>query len=153
MLEHVTPLLNHSAKKYADILTDGEMSVTFHTQQRQKSGKIVEKFNIVVEQLHGGESYAASSAGEKSRANLVVAFALGDLAALRAAKSVSFRFLDEPFESVDESGTDAIIALLNDQKDRFETVFVITHQDNFKQLFSNRMTVVKKHGMTSLEEA
>jgi DNA repair exonuclease SbcCD ATPase subunit len=151
MLEHVTPLLNYSAAKYADLLTDGEMSVTFHTQHRQKSGKIVEKFNIQVDHIHGGESYAAASAGEKSRANLVVAFALGDLAALRANKSVSFRFLDEPFENVDESGTDAIVALLNDQKERFETVFVITHQDHFKQLFPNRLTVVKKNGITALE--
>lgn len=150
MLEHVTPLLNHSAAKYADLLTDGEMSVTFHTQKRQKSGKIVERFNIQVDHLHGGKSYAASSAGEKSRANLVVAFALGDLAALRANKTVSFRFLDEPFENVDESGTDAIVALLNDQKERFETVFVITHQDHFKQLFPNRLTVVKKDGFTAL---
>lgn len=153
MLEHVTPLLNHSAAQYADLLTDGEMSVTFHTQQRQKSGKIVEKFNIQVEHVHGGGSYTASSAGERSRANLVVAFALGDLAALRANKTISFRFLDEPFENVDESGTDAIVALLNDQKERFETVFVITHQDHFKQLFPNRLTVVKKNGITSLEDA
>ena len=151
MLEHVTPLLNHAAAKYADLLTAGEMSVTFHTQKKQKTGKIVESFNIQVEHVHGGESYGAASAGEKSRANLVVAFALGDLASLRANKSVSFRFLDEPFESVDESGTDAIVALLNDQKERFETVFVITHLDHFKQLFPNRLSVVKRNGMTMLE--
>lgn len=152
MLEHVTPLLNQSAKKYADLLTDGEMSVTFNTQQRQKSGKVVEKFNISVEHDHGGGSYSSASAGEKSRANLVVAFALGDLASLRANKTISFRFLDEPFENVDESGTDAIVALLNDQKERFDTVFVVTHQDHFKQLFPTQLSVVKKNGMTTVGE-
>lgn len=151
MLEHVTPLLNAAAEKYAKLLTDGEMSVTFNTQHTQKSGKVVEKFNIQVDHAYGGDSYAASSAGEKSRANLVIAFALGDLAALRANKTISFRFLDEPFENVDESGTAAIVSLLNDQKERFETVFVITHQDHFKQLFPKKLTVVKKDGFTNLE--
>jgi DNA repair exonuclease SbcCD ATPase subunit len=150
MLEHVTPLLNEAARKYSDFLTDGEMSVTFNTQTQLRSGKTAEKFNIEVTHLHGGESYEASSSGEKSRANLVVAFALGDLAALRAAKRVSFRFLDEPFENVDESGTDAIVTLLNDQKERFESVFVITHQDHFKQLFPKEISVVKQNGVTSL---
>ncbi len=152
LLEHVTPILNEAAKKYADLLTDGEMSVTFHTQQKLRSGKMVEKFNIVVTNAHGGQSYSACSAGERSRANLCVAFALGDLAAMRASKSVSFRFLDEPFENVDESGTDAIMTLLNDQKDRFDSVFVITHQDHFKQLFPKKISVVKKNGISSLEE-
>ena len=48
--------------------------------------------------------------------------------------------------------TDAIVVLLNDQKDRFDTVFVITHQDHFKQLFPTRLTVVKKSGFTMLED-
>jgi DNA repair exonuclease SbcCD ATPase subunit len=72
---------------------------------------------------------------------------------MRASKRISFRFLDEPFESVDESGTDAIMALLNDQKDRFDSVFVITHQDHFKQLFPKKLTVVKQDGMSYLETA
>lgn len=150
MLEHVTPLLNKAAQRYANLLTDGEMSVTFHTQKRLKSGKVVEKFNIVVEQAHGGGSYSSASKGERARANLVIAFALGDLAALRAHRTVSFRFLDEPFESVDESGTDAIVALLNDQKERFDTVFVITHQDHFKQLFPKKLIVTKRNSETTL---
>jgi len=153
LLEHVTPILNESAKKYADLLTDGEMSVTFHTQQPLRSGKMAEKFNILVTNSHGGQSYEACSTGERSRANLCISFALGDLAAMRASKRVSFRFLDEPFESVDESGTDAIVALLNYQKDHFDSVFVITHQDHFKQLFPKKITVVKEGGMSRLSES
>jgi len=150
MLEHVTPILNESAAHYSNLLTDGEMSVTFNTQKKLKNGKTVEKFNIVVDQTHGGSSYTASSTGERSRANLVIAFALGDLASMRANKSISFRFLDEPFESVDESGVDAILNLLNEHKKRFDSVFVITHQDHFKSLFTNRLNVVKKGGTTRL---
>lgn len=152
MLEHVTPLLNQFAKKYADLVTEGEMQITFHTKDTLKSGKSKERFNIQVSQKHGGGSYASSSSGERARANLVIALALGELATLRAEKSIPFRFMDEPFESIDESGVEAIVNLLNQQKDRYNTVFVITHQDHFKQLFPNKLTIVKRGGFSSLEE-
>jgi DNA repair exonuclease SbcCD ATPase subunit len=152
MLEHVTPLLNQFAKKYADLVTDGEMEITFHTKDTLKSGKSKERFNIQVSQKHGGSSYASNSSGERARANLIIALALGELAALRAEKSIPFRFLDEPFENIDEAGTEAIVILLNQQRDKYNTVYVITHQDHFKQLFPNRKTIVKKGGFSSLEE-
>jgi len=152
MLEHVTPLLNQFAKKYADLLTDGEMEITFHTKDTLKSGKSKERFNIQVSQKHGGSSYASNSSGERARANLIIALALGELAALRAEKAIPFRFLDEPFESIDEAGTEAIVTLLNQQREKYNTVYVITHQDHFKQLFPNKKTIVKKGGFSSLEE-
>ena len=152
MLEHITPMLNSAAKKYSDILTNGEMSITFHTKDVLKTGTTREKFNISVKQSHGGSSYEANSTGERARANLVIALALGDLAALRVNKSIPFRFLDEPFESIDESGTEAIMQLLKQQREQHDTVFVITHQDHFKQLFDKKLTIVKKGGFSDWEK-
>ena len=151
MLENVTPILNHYAKFYSDIVTDGEMSITFDTKETLKNGKVAEKFNIKVEQKNGGTSYLSNSSGERARANLVIALALGELASLRAEKAIPFRFLDEPFESIDESGIEAIVNLLNQQKDKYNTVYVITHQDQLKQMFQNRLTMVKKDGFSQLE--
>jgi DNA repair exonuclease SbcCD ATPase subunit len=152
MLEHVTPLLNQFAKRYSDMITAGEMSITFHTRDTLKSGKSKERFNIQVSQQHGGGSYASNSSGERARANLVIAMALGELASLRAEKTIPFRFLDEPFESIDESGTEAIVTLLNQQQEKYNTVYVITHQDHFKQLFPKKLTMVKQNGISSLEK-
>jgi DNA repair exonuclease SbcCD ATPase subunit len=151
MLEHITPILNQYAKKYADLVTSGEMDITFHTKDILKSGKTKERFNIQVSQKHGGDSYSSSSAGERARANLVIALALGELAAMRADKIIPFRFLDEPFEAIDESGVEAIVALLTQQKERYNTVYVITHQDYLTQVFQNKLTIVKKDGYSTLE--
>lgn len=152
MLEHVIPILDHHAQAYADLVTDGEMSITFHTKDTLKSGKVKEKFNIQVSQKNGGDSYVSNSKGERARANLIIALALGELASLRAEKSIPFRFLDEPFESVDESGTEAIVALLNQQKEKYNTVYVITHQDTLKPMFQNKRTIVKHNGYSTMEE-
>lgn len=151
MLEHVTPVLNARAKYYSDLVTQGNMQVIFNTKTTLDSGEVREKFNIEVLQKFGGQSYGACSAGEKARADLIIAFALGDLASLRANKIVPFRFLDEPFESMDDSGTESVVRLLNDQREKFNTVYVITHKDHFKQLFKNTLTVTKKDGCSTLE--
>jgi len=152
MLDYVTPILNDRAKHYADLLTNGEMEVTFSTKSALKKGDIKDKFSIAVTQTHGSSSYAGSSTGERARADLVIAMALGDLAQFRTAKQLPWRFLDEPFESIDRSGTEAIVKLLNDQKSRYKTVFVVTHKPDFKEMFSQRITIVKQDGFSSLED-
>ncbi len=152
MLRHVTPILNARAKYYADILTDGEMSIEFSTERFLKNGNTKEEFTVQVKQAHGDDSYQGSSSGEKARADLAIAFALGDLAHLRANKRIPFRFLDEPFESIDSSGHESIVRLLNEQKSQYSTVFCITHKESFQQLFPKSLRVVKENGVSRLEQ-
>lgn len=152
ILDNITPVLNERAQHYCDILTEGEMRVDFSTQTTLKSGEVREKFSINISQEHGGSSYTSNSKGERQRANLAVCFALSDLAEMHSHKRVDFRFLDEPFEGIDESGTDAVLALLNEQREKYPTVFVVTHQGHFKDVFPSEITMVKEQGMSRLEE-
>jgi DNA repair exonuclease SbcCD ATPase subunit len=152
MLDYVTPILNDRAKYYSELLTNGEMTVTFSTKSTLKSGTEKDKFSITCQQAHGSASYRGSSAGERARADLVIAMALGDLAQFRTTKQLPWRFLDEPFESIDRSGTEAIVKLLNDQKSRYKTVFVVTHKPDFKEMFSQQITIVKENGKSTLYE-
>lgn len=151
ILDNITPVLNERAKHYCDLLTDGEMGITFSTKTKLKSGDIREKFSININQKHGGGTYKSNSKGERQRANLAVSFALGDLAELHSNKRIPFRFLDEPFEGIDESGTDAVLALLIEQQDKYPTVFVVTHMGHFKELFPQEITMVKEKGFSRLE--
>lgn len=149
LLENVTPYLNERVKYYADLLTDGELCITFHTQS-VVGGKLKEKFYIDVQQKHGSGSYKGASDGEKRRADIAIAFALGDLASLRAKKNLPFRFLDEPFENLDESGIQAVVQLLKEQAEKFETVFVITHNDQLKSVFPKELVVQKQNGNSEI---
>lgn len=152
MLDYITPILNERASHYSEVLTSGEMKVTFTTKTTLKKGGEKDKFQILVEQKHGGDLYKATSKGEKARADLVIAMALGDLATFRTAKQLPWRFLDEPFENIDDAGNAAVVQLLNDQKSRYKTVFVVTHKLAFKQLFNQRITVVKENGISYLAD-
>lgn len=150
MLDYVTPILNERAKYYSKLLTNDELTVSFSTKSTLKNGQEKDKFAIVCQHNHGSNTYRGSSAGERARADLVVAMALGDLAQFRTAKQLPWRFLDEPFEAVDRSGTEAIVRLLNDQKSRYRTVFVVTHKPEFKEMFAQSITVVKENGLSTL---
>jgi len=153
MLQHVTPILNSRVKYYADILTDSEMTINFSTERQLRSGKTKEEFTVQVIQKDGDDSYCGSSSGERAKADLAIAFALGDLAQLRANKRISFRFLDEPFESIDATGHESIVRLLNEQRLQYSTVFCITHKESFQQLFPKAFKVVKENGVSRLEQA
>jgi DNA repair exonuclease SbcCD ATPase subunit len=151
MLKNVTPVINEITRKNCDLLTEGEMGIIFNTQSTLSSGETREKFNIQVSQKHGGSTYSRNSEGERQRADIVVAFSLADLAAMRSA--FPFRFLDEPFVKMDESGTDAVIPLLRKYESEYDTIFVVTHRDHVKSMFQNTITVVKKDGVSTIEEA
>lgn len=151
MLQNVTPILNARSKHYSELLSGGDMQVVFHTQRTLKSGAVKEDFNIEVRQEDGHSSYTGSSSGERSRADLVVSFSLGDLAYLRSDKQVSFRFLDEPFEHIDQVGKSRIVHLLREQQEEYDTVFCITHDPHLQDLFEQTLKVVKKDGTSTLQ--
>ena len=150
VLKQVTPVLNERAKHYCKLLSDGEMKIEFSTTTQQKK-KVVDKFQIRASFKHGAESWKGVSEGEKARANLVIALALGDLAAYRSHKKLRFRFLDEVFSHVDETGSDAIIRLLKDQREQYGTVFVVTHSPRIQSQFSKTITVTKEHAISTIE--
>lgn len=150
VLENVLPVLNERAKYYCEKLTDNELSITFHTKTKTKTAGTKEQFRIEVVYQSGGSTYTAVSTGEKRRVDFIIALTLGDLASQRARKTIPFRFMDEPFEGIDEIGTDEVVKLLNDHRDKYDTVYVITHQPYLQQLFDTSIHVVKQDLLSTL---
>jgi len=152
MLEHIVPYLNSRAFHYCGLLTAHDLSIAFDTKTTLKSSKIKDAFRIVVDMKQGTSTYEGASEGEKARINLILALVLGDLASVRSKKKLTFRFLDEPFEKMDELGTESVVSLLNAHKDEYDTTFVVTHKSHFKSLFNDVITVVKRNGVSQILE-
>jgi len=150
LLESVTPFMNQRAAHYSQALSDGEIKIEFSTQTTLKSGEVREQFSVQVTNENGADTYAGNSGGEKGRADLAINFVLSDLVASRARKAFPQRFFDEPFEGLDESGVDAVMALLSSMAVDAGSVFVITHQPGMKGLFDGTLTVVKEGGRSVL---
>jgi DNA repair exonuclease SbcCD ATPase subunit len=146
MLDSVLPFLNTRAQYYADIMSGGDLQITFSTQRQLKSGQWKDEFQVEVVNKQGANVYKGNSAGEKRRSDIAVGWALGDLAAQRATKPIRFKSLDEPFENLDESGEEGVIRLLHTVVQQYETIMCITHSDSLKSSFPEVLTVVKENG-------
>jgi DNA repair exonuclease SbcCD ATPase subunit len=153
ILSTVTPFLNERAAHYANVLTNGELKIEFSTQTTLQSGESREKFSVQVENKNGASTYAGNSGGEKCRADLAINFALSDLISSRSKNPYPQRFLDEPFENLDEPGIEAVMELLANSVKEAGSIFVVTHLESMKGLFSRAIKLVKEGGVTTLLEA
>jgi DNA repair exonuclease SbcCD ATPase subunit len=152
ILDNVVPFLNKRAQKYADIMSDGALTIRFSTQTRNKDGSLREKFNVSVVNANGADVYKGNSSGERRRSDVAIGWALADLAATRASKPIRFRGLDEPFENLDAEGIDAVFKLLQSAVTEYETILCITHNSGLKTRFTNELHVTKKHGSSTIQQ-
>lgn len=153
ILETVTPFLNNRVDAHSQKLTDQELKIRFNTFIRLKNGSLKDNFNINVLNRHGADCYKGNSGGEKARADLIINMAIADLIASRAQKRISQRFFDEPFDSLDEAGIEATLDMLNKMTEDCGSIFVISHRQDFKNLFQNVIHVEKSGGITRLVSA
>lgn len=152
IMDNVVPFLNERAQKYADIMSDGALTITFSTQTRNNDGALREKFNVSVVNGNGANVYKGNSSGERRRSDVAIGWALADLAATRASKPIRFRGLDEPFENLDDEGIDAVFRLLQHATAEYETIFCITHDSALKNRFTNELHVTKQGGYSKISQ-
>lgn len=151
LLDHVTPELNRIANEYLDILSSGTATMAFHTTKTLKSGESRDNFHVAAEYRNGAGSYKKISGGERQRPDLAAMFALGDLAAARSRSPIQLRLLDEPFDGLDSIGAEQVVEVLRTKVlPKVGTIFVMTHDDNLKQLIDNRIIVVKEGGISKI---
>lgn len=153
VLDNITPYLNEQANKYLAILAGSTIQINLTTQKENKDGSISDKFDVEVYNASGGSDYKSASAGERKRIDLAISFALQDLVIKQNNTSVNLLMLDEVFENLDEVANENVITLLEEKAKEVESIFVITHNEQLKGLFSNKVTVVKEQdGISKLED-
>lgn len=152
LLSTVTPFLNERANVYMDQLSRSTASIRIRSQTKKKGGGYREALDFAVNYNNAGSLYAAKSGGEQRRADLSILFALGDLAATRARAPIELRLLDEPFENLDSLGCEQVVELLLEHVvPRAKTVLVMSHNEDLKALFEQRITVVKERGVSRIK--
>jgi DNA repair exonuclease SbcCD ATPase subunit len=151
LLDSVTPFLNRRANYYLSKLSGSSIEVKFNTQQELKNGDKRDKFSVEVINEHGDDNYTGNSGGEKRRVDVAINMALQDLVASRSNKSMDIIVYDEVYEGLDEIGCQSVIELLQEKAETFGSVFVVTHNENLKQMFTKSVKVTKENGKTLLQ--
>jgi exonuclease SbcC len=124
-------------------MTDGRMSVAFESQRETKKGDVAETLDIQVSDELGVRSYDLFSGGERFRLDFAIRIAISKLLARRAGARLQTLIMDEGFGSQDANGRDRLVEAINSIQDDFGLVLVITHIDELREAFPNRIEVVK----------
>jgi DNA repair exonuclease SbcCD ATPase subunit len=103
----------------------------------------VDNFHVEVEMARGGSSWNSFSGGERSRVASILSLVIGDVAASRARAALSFLWVDEVLDPVDTNGSEAAMRLLSSVKDRYNSIYVVTHKSTLQELFTQKITVEK----------
>lgn len=143
IIETVLPEIEQEANQLLERMTDGRMHVAFESQRETQKGAMMEVLDIEVSDELGRRNYDLFSGGEAFRINFAIRIAISKLLAQRAGARLQTLIIDEGFGSQDGRGRDRLVEAINSVRDDFALILVVTHIDELKGAFPNRIDVVK----------
>ena len=120
--------------------------LTFPLQVKYKNEKrsdLRETLEIQVSDGAGVRDYEMYSGGEAFRVNFALRLALSEVLAQRKGARLQMLVIDEGFGSQDALGRQRLIQAINAVKNDFAKILVITHLEELKDAFPNRIEVEK----------
>lgn len=146
LIEQALPQIEAKANEILDRLSMGSMSVRFLTQAAYKDKRredLKETLDILISDGVGTRDYEMFSGGEAFRVDFAIRLALSEILAQRASARLRMLVIDEGFGSQDAQGRQRLIEAINLVKPDFAKILVITHIDELKEAFPNRLEVEK----------
>ncbi|MCL5104842.1 MAG: SMC family ATPase [Armatimonadetes bacterium] len=129
--------LNDRIKPELESLT-GELLSTM-TDGRYNVVSVDDNYQATI--IDDNERKPVVSGGEEDVLNLALRLAVSQMIADRAGQSFSLLILDEVFGSLDETRRDNVVALLQNLKNRFEQIILITHIESIHDAVDNCLWV------------
>lgn len=146
LIEQALPQIEAKANEILDRLSGSSMSVRFITQAAYKDKvrqDLKETLDIQISDGSGTRDYEMFSGGEAFRVNFAIRLALSEVLAQRSGARLQTLVIDEGFGSQDTQGRQRLIEAINLVRSDFRKILVITHIDELKDAFPNRIEVEK----------
>ncbi len=155
LIEQALPEIEMKANEILERLSDGAMYINFETQSRYKDEKradLRETLEIRVSDGAGPRDYEMYSGGEAFRVNFAIRLALSEVLARRKGARLQMLVIDEGFGSQDSLGRQRLIQAINTVRGDFAKILVITHLDELKDAFPNRIEVEKTESGSTIDD-
>ena len=146
LIEEAIPELEEQANDILSRLSDHTMSVSFPTQREYKDGKRADKRETLDISISDGGSvrdYETFSGGEAFRINFAIRLALSRVLAKRAGAKLQTLVIDEGFGNQDVQGRQRLVEAINLIRQDFRKILIITHIEELKDFFPDRIEVTK----------
>ncbi len=151
LIETAIPEIQAEANKLLGRMTDNRMHVKIETQRETKKGDLLETLDIKISDELGIRNYEMFSGGEAFRINFAIRIALSKLLAKRAGTPLRTLIIDEGFGTQDSTGLEKLREAITSIQDDFDKIIVITHIEEFRDAFPNRIDVIKTAEGSTLE--
>ncbi|MBL8088700.1 MAG: SMC family ATPase [Anaerolineales bacterium] len=154
LIEQALPQIEQKANDLLDRLSDGRMTIRFVTQAEYRDKKrddLKETLDIQISDSSGTRNYEMYSGGEAFRVNFAIRLALSEILAQRKGARLQTLVIDEGFGSQDALGKQRLVEAINAVKKDFAKIFIITHLDDLKDVFPNRIEVEKTEQGSSVK--
>jgi exonuclease SbcC len=154
LIEQALPQIEEKANELLERLSDGQMSIRFVTQAEYKDKKrddLKETLDIQISDGAGMRDYEMYSGGEAFRVNFAIRLALSEILSQRKGARLQTLVIDEGFGSQDALGRQRLIEAINTVKNDFAKILIITHLDELKDAFPNRIEVEKTERGSSVK--
>ena len=144
IIENAIPELEEEANDLLARMTDNGMQVRFLTTRSGRTTKSeIETLDISITDEAGPRPYELFSGGEAFRVNFAIRIALSRLLARRSGARLQTLILDEGFGTQDGKGREKLVEAIEAIKGDFEKILVITHVEELKDSFPQRIEVSK----------
>jgi exonuclease SbcC len=144
IIENTIPELEDEANELLVRMTDNAMQIRFLTTRQRRTGNSeIETLDIQVNDDMGIRPYEMFSGGEAFRINFAIRIAISRLLARRSGAKLQTLIMDEGFGSQDGKGREKLVEVIGAIKDDFEKILVITHVEELKDAFTQRIEVTK----------
>ncbi|UCC90440.1 MAG: SMC family ATPase [Dehalococcoidia bacterium] len=151
LIERALPEIEAEANKLLGRMTDNRMHIKIETQRETKKGNVIETLDINISDELGTRNYEMFSGGEAFRINFAIRIALSKLLARRAGAPLPTLVIDEGFGTQDSVGIEKLKEAINSIQDDFDKILVITHIEELRDAFPNRINVIKTTQGSTLE--
>ena len=127
--DRIRPELESVSSELLSMMTDGRYNVI----------EIGDDYRAMIRD--DGELKQVISGGEDDVMNLALRLAVSQMIAERAGQSFSLLVLDEVFGSLDDTRRENVVTLLQNLKNRFEQIVLITHVESIHDALDNCLWV------------
>lgn len=149
IMENSFGFIEDKANEYLATLSGGRISVTLDPERTLSSGERKEEITLGVLKDGREITYHNLSDGARQRLNIALLFAINSYC--RAQGNFDFLLLDEVLDiSLDETGQEAVMKLLNLLSREVGTIFVVTHKQGLADDFESVLKVEYDKGVSKI---
>lgn len=141
IFEAAVPEVEKSANQILSKVADGRLQIRIVTQADTKAGTVQEVFKVAVLDAGYERPYQTFSGAERFLVDLALRIGLSKFLARRCGAEIGLLVLDEGLGCADAANRHAVVEVLSAVSREFKKVLVVTHIDELKDAFPQRVEV------------